>query len=280
MPMPGRQFVNGKPYRYGYQGEFAETDTETGKPAFQLRLYDPRINRWLSPDPMRQYHSPYMAMGNNPISRIDPDGGTDIIYLDSDGTEIDRFVMAGEDIYYQANYGDDLSAGLNIGSWEQINLTETFASFDAQRSFGFRVDGMLSLMQTFDNGLTRTMDSWSAISGSRELLPIPNGDDWQLSNFNYRDERGSRYNDRMIRDGVGFSVNITPDPRYGRSLLRVHPDGNLPGTQGCIGLTCGADRLSTFEDTVKSLLNVHSTIRLQVSGSYNGPDGGWLTPNK
>ena len=48
MPMPNRQVINGEPYRYGYQGEFAETDPETGKPAFQLRLWDARIGRWLT----------------------------------------------------------------------------------------------------------------------------------------------------------------------------------------------------------------------------------------
>jgi len=74
MPMPGRQFVNGKPYRYGYQGEFAETDEETGKPAFEARLYDPRINRWLTVDPAHEFFSPYLAMGNNWINTIDPDG--------------------------------------------------------------------------------------------------------------------------------------------------------------------------------------------------------------
>jgi RHS repeat-associated protein len=75
MVMPGRKIVNGEPYRYGYQGEFAETDEVTGKPAFQLRIYDPRINRWLSPDPYGQYHSPYMAMGNDFINGVDRDGG-------------------------------------------------------------------------------------------------------------------------------------------------------------------------------------------------------------
>jgi RHS repeat-associated protein len=86
MVMPGRMIRNGKAYRYGYQGEFAETDEETGKPAFQLRIYDPRINRWMSPDPAGQYHSPYMAMGNNWITRTDPDGGEDIYELQDDGT--------------------------------------------------------------------------------------------------------------------------------------------------------------------------------------------------
>ena len=73
MQMPNRN-VTGD-YRYNYQGQ--ELDPETGKVAFQLRLYDPRINRWLTTDPKGQYHSPYLAMGNNPVSRIDPDGGTD-----------------------------------------------------------------------------------------------------------------------------------------------------------------------------------------------------------
>ncbi|MGG8496857.1 RHS repeat domain-containing protein [Tenacibaculum sp. TC6] len=75
MPMPNRRTVNGEPYRYAYQGQ--EKDPETGKEAFQLRLWDARIGRWLSPDPYGQYHSPYLGMGNNPIVRVDPDGGRD-----------------------------------------------------------------------------------------------------------------------------------------------------------------------------------------------------------
>ncbi|MFY7672491.1 RHS repeat-associated core domain-containing protein [Tenacibaculum sp. MEBiC06402] len=73
MPMPGKQTQNGEVYRYGYQGQ--EVDPETGKPAFQLRLWDARIGRWLSPDPYRQFVSPYLGMGNNPMNGVDPDGG-------------------------------------------------------------------------------------------------------------------------------------------------------------------------------------------------------------
>ncbi|CAM1365467.1 hypothetical protein TSEDIMI_20187 [Tenacibaculum sediminilitoris] len=73
MPMPNRQIVNGEPYRYAYQGQ--EKDPETGKEAFQLRLWDARIGRWLSPDPMTVHHTPYQGMGNNPIIIIDPTGG-------------------------------------------------------------------------------------------------------------------------------------------------------------------------------------------------------------
>jgi len=71
--MPNRNVVGD--YRYGYQGDYAETDPETGMPAFELRLYDTRINRWISPDPYGQFHSPYLGMANNFISTIDSDGG-------------------------------------------------------------------------------------------------------------------------------------------------------------------------------------------------------------
>ncbi|CAM1370139.1 hypothetical protein TPENAI_60800 [Tenacibaculum litopenaei] len=73
MPMPNRQIINGEPYRYSYQGQ--EKDPETGKEAFQLRLWDGRIGRWLSPDPMGIHHTPYQGMANNPIIFVDPDGG-------------------------------------------------------------------------------------------------------------------------------------------------------------------------------------------------------------
>ncbi|MCL6220289.1 RHS repeat protein [Zunongwangia pacifica] len=87
MPIPGRDNdANQSEYRYKYQAQ--EKDAETGMEAFELRLWDSRIGRWLSPDPAGQYSSPYLGMGNNPIIRVDPDGGEDIQWVDSDTGEI------------------------------------------------------------------------------------------------------------------------------------------------------------------------------------------------
>ncbi|MGJ1267265.1 RHS repeat domain-containing protein [Sphingobacterium spiritivorum] len=61
--------------RYGYQGQYAEKDGETGWNNFDLRNYDAAIGRWLTVDPYGQYYSPYVGMGNNPVSGVDPDGG-------------------------------------------------------------------------------------------------------------------------------------------------------------------------------------------------------------
>lgn len=77
-------------YRYGYQGEFAEEDKETGWNAFELRMYDSRIGRWLSVDPEGEFWSPYNAMGNDPANKTDPTGGkTNIIKVrDSQGRDL------------------------------------------------------------------------------------------------------------------------------------------------------------------------------------------------
>ena len=41
---------------------------------FGSRFYDPQIGRWHTPDPAEQFHNPYLAMGNNPVIYVDPDG--------------------------------------------------------------------------------------------------------------------------------------------------------------------------------------------------------------
>ena len=62
-------------YRYGYQGEFAEKDSETDWNSFELRQYDSEIGRFLSVDPMGEFWSSYVGMGNDPVNLTDPTGG-------------------------------------------------------------------------------------------------------------------------------------------------------------------------------------------------------------
>lgn len=92
--MPNRN-VEGD-YRYAFQGQ--EKDPETGKEAFELRLWDSRIGRWLTTDPYGQYSSPYLGMGNNPISMMDPDGGMacpDGDCGDFNGGTLDETIITG-----------------------------------------------------------------------------------------------------------------------------------------------------------------------------------------
>ena len=77
--------MNQSEYRYKYQGQ--EKDAEKGMGAFELRLCDARIGRWLTTDPKKEFPSPYLGLSNNPLRLTDSDGGStdDVIFRDSNG---------------------------------------------------------------------------------------------------------------------------------------------------------------------------------------------------
>ena len=65
----------GNSYRYGYNGK--ENDAATGWQDYGFRMYDPRICRFPSVDPLtKQYPelTPYQFASNTPIQAIDLDG--------------------------------------------------------------------------------------------------------------------------------------------------------------------------------------------------------------
>jgi RHS repeat-associated protein len=94
MPMPNRN-VEGT-YRYKFQGQ--EKDPETGMEAFELRMWDARIGRWLTTDPYGEFFSPYLGMGNNPIITYDTDGGRIIVGMKL-GTDSYRYEYRNGNFY-------------------------------------------------------------------------------------------------------------------------------------------------------------------------------------
>lgn len=79
-PMPGRQYnaPNSASYRYGFNGKENDNDIETGAEDYGMRIYDARIGRFLSVDPLTSQYpelTPYQFASSNPIAGIDKDGG-------------------------------------------------------------------------------------------------------------------------------------------------------------------------------------------------------------
>lgn len=74
MPLAGRNVQSDK-YRYGYNGK--ENDKETTTQDYGMRIYDPRLGRFLSVDPITAEYpnlTPYQFASNRPIDGIDMDG--------------------------------------------------------------------------------------------------------------------------------------------------------------------------------------------------------------
>jgi RHS repeat-associated protein len=68
-----------------FQGQELEQSLGLNNYEFGLRQYDASLGRWFNSDPYEQFDSPYVAMGNNPIVSIDPDGG---YCYDANGNQI------------------------------------------------------------------------------------------------------------------------------------------------------------------------------------------------
>ncbi|MBN8693533.1 MAG: hypothetical protein J0L69_10070 [Bacteroidetes bacterium] len=117
--MPGRNYVNSPAYRYNYQGQ--EKDAETNLVNFKLRQMDVRLGRWLSIDPFGQYNSPYLAMGNNPLDFSDKDGG----WSRSVNYNITSYLPSNTFGFNEGTYAfDDMSSNSFI-----TNAVENFAPY-------------------------------------------------------------------------------------------------------------------------------------------------------
>jgi|GEM_PF-3196765 len=160
LPMENRQITR-EPYKFGYQGQFSEYDSLTKKNIFQLRLYDPEIGRWLSPDPYGQYNSPYIGMGNNPVGGVDKDGGFFEELFDTFAN------AAGETRWFEtaaeasANGFTTLVAkdlpevvvtASRSGASSAFYAGGWVTSFDAQLNAWTHTNPQLGLKQTYQNG--------------------------------------------------------------------------------------------------------------------------------
>lgn len=78
MTMPGRSYVaSSASYRYGFNGKEKADEITTGDYAFEARVYDSRLGRFLSTDPRESeyaWQSTYNYFSNSPISQLDYNG--------------------------------------------------------------------------------------------------------------------------------------------------------------------------------------------------------------
>ncbi|MGG8496858.1 RHS repeat domain-containing protein [Tenacibaculum sp. TC6] len=223
MPMPNRQIVNGEPYRYAYQGQ--EKDPETGKEAFQLRLWDARIGRWLTTDPYGQFNSPYLGMGNDPINGIDPDGGWKTRF----GAWWFRFWNGTGGEIYENEHGD---FGLDFGSNEANYNSDGGIDF-GEVSLVFSPTGYYDLVGDYKNGWS--FDSFGNGQFHGVIIPTP-----ERKNLIARTKRWSEdidsntsYGMQGVKNGVqkGYSV-VDKVYVFGSGWALFNPSGNISHLDG------------------------------------------------
>jgi RHS repeat-associated protein len=141
MLLPNRHEDAGE-YRYGFQGQEKDDEidgVEGSHLDFGARIYNSRIGRWLSRDPLEMKspeYSPYKAMKNNPIVYIDPDGKDEIVRItiydyDKNETRVFEFYIDNNMVLWdgEVNAATIIDQALVIYRNDYYNYTSNYTVY-------------------------------------------------------------------------------------------------------------------------------------------------------
>ena len=136
MQMPGRGY-NGENYRWGYNGKEMDNEWQgTGNIYdYGFRIYDPRLGRFLSIDPLFKtypWYTPYQYAGNSPIAFIDLDGLERVLAITFNGD-----VNYRADMLERINADDISKKTLNTDPGTQLAQAFIDASNADENGVGF-----------------------------------------------------------------------------------------------------------------------------------------------
>ncbi|GIK68936.1 MAG: hypothetical protein BroJett020_02310 [Bacteroidota bacterium] len=128
--MPGRSF-NSSEYSYGFNGKLKDDEIKGSGNSYDFgaRIYDPRLGRWLSVDPLAvkyPFASPYNFALNTPIQAVDPDG-EDVIFVNGyrmgKSSESDRGRSKAEQIERKKSYWNNVNTNFtsSVGTYFNDN---------------------------------------------------------------------------------------------------------------------------------------------------------------
>jgi hypothetical protein len=232
---------------------------------------------------------------------VDPTG-EDWIVVSQEGKELRRVKDEHPDFYYKVNetaynavssyYSESFQINdnfnntlLSVAELMQIEQKWGIEGFVAKQT-GMKInvtgsmrdgnsllgDVTVDVQATFDDGGTYNIGSYSGVAGGFGNGAPENGD-YLVNNYQDRSPQGW-YNPGMNKDGVGFSYNLNPQFSTGRTVLRIHPDGNNEGTLGCIGLSEDSQQLKSFVKNINNSSSKGRSIPLNINIQNNPNNNG------
>ena len=192
--------------RYGFNGK--ENDNEVkgqgNQQDYGMRIYDPRLGRFLSEDPLTKdypWYTPYQFAGNKPIWAVDLDGKEEFFVTD--------FRDANGNLY-KTTITVVSARGMNTG--QQI-VHRSQVSFDPAGKATVTYSGSTSGSTTGNNAFASPGERQLALginaTGGQSLTPIP------LTNVNVRNAAGVVV--PAVANQISYSVVDAANPAYGKS---------------------------------------------------------------
>jgi len=214
MMMPGRQY-NSTGYRYGFNGK--ENDNEvkgTGNSVdYGLRVYDPRIGKFLSADPLSYkfpYYSPYHFAGNSPIMNLDLDGAEDISYMYKQNREGSGYSLIGKTDYRNIDGGKGGSQGHGVQVIMINNKGEVRKEFMPTYNFS---NESVSLSNKIGKALEKPASAIEKIipKGNYKESVSYEGDEGMLKGAELLDNTGSVLKASVIGAPLGEGLSLMSD---------------------------------------------------------------------
>lgn len=255
-------------YRFGFNGK--EMDNEIKGEGLQLdygfRIYDPRIGKFLSQDPLFQsypWFSPYHFAGNSPISCVDLDGLE--MYFAADGSFLGQSIHGGNEIriatkksvFYQKDKQNNLKQMYKIVSSKALNQFDLATQGKVfQTIYNREVKGTATVIANDDQK-----------SSTGAVTPYPLGE-------------------KAIEVNVDFSESMN-DPKTGKEIYGIgngdyftaaanlkHEDFHFKG----MGDNAGFDHFEVWSKTLKSLKKEGTFSKLNdfYKSYLNNVGGGYL----
>ncbi|TXI33824.1 MAG: hypothetical protein E6Q58_02240 [Niabella sp.] len=136
MIMPGRKYSSASSYRYGFNGKENDNEMkgEGNQQDYGLRIYDPRLGKFLSVDPLfKEYpwNSPYAFAENEPIANIDLDGAEKMPYKTPS-----QLPKLGKTSSYTTKMGAGAQVYTVEESGQKYNITQMTAYEKSVDAFG------------------------------------------------------------------------------------------------------------------------------------------------
>ena len=254
---------NAQDYRYGYNGKENDNEVkgESNQQDYGFRVYDPRVGRFLSVDPLTEsypFYSPYQFAGNKPIIAIDLDGCEELIMtrwlwkdsgkrvqLSNEITLINQNwpgVKYREGYFFRGKYyheNSDERNGVARMRMENDN-PEYFKALnlyyqDEQR----KVNRKASNAILFTSGIITTMGSRGKFKGASETGKLSKGL-WGLFEFS---------------SGIMASTSAVAKEYFDNKGNFVHSDQITSSPLGVLGLALDKGFKENFYQTAGEFLN-------------------------
>jgi RHS repeat-associated protein len=145
MTMPGRSYSAGSGYRYGFNGKENDNEVkgEGNQQDYGMRIYDLRLGRFLTVDPLiRKYPelTPYQFASNSPVSGIDIDGLE--YYFASDGSYLGQSKKGGTQIRIAHSYKILKDGTYAISNWQELKQHSASDTYKGRDEAGNTLTGL------------------------------------------------------------------------------------------------------------------------------------------